>query len=126
MSRHAIETAAAVLVPLATWAVVTSVSWYSTWVYLGPVTIGAESVPPAVLAVTVVAVTAWEWRGSSSLSVSRLGLGGLAVVVFSTAVWAVATLSFTTPGLYVAGVFPMALGNLLAMLVMLRHIGARL
>jgi hypothetical protein len=101
VDRHAIETAAAVLVPLTTWAVVTGVSWYLTWVYLGPVTIGAESVPPAVLAVTVVAVTVWKYCGSSSLSVSRPGLDGLAVVILSTAVWAVATLTLTTPGLYV-------------------------
>lgn len=125
MVRHTVETLLAGAVPITTWATVASEPWYPTWLTLGPVTVGWESIPPACLAVAVLAVTAREWRDERP-HVGQLALAGLAAVVFVSAAWAAATLTFGTPGLYVAGLFPMVTGNLLAVAVLLRRVVTRL
>jgi heme A synthase len=82
--------------------------------------------PAAAFGAVVALGVAFAWVREGRPGRGRLAVGGLAALVVLTAVWAAATLNLGSSGLYVAGVLPMALGLLLAVVVLARETRAAL
>jgi MFS superfamily sulfate permease-like transporter len=122
-----LELLLALAAPLLTWvAVGLNPQWYPTWLVLGPVTLGAAELPATAFGLVVALTVLVTWRETGRPRRTRLATGALAALVVLTAVWAAATLNLGSSGLYVAGVLPMGLGLLLALVVLAREARAAL
>jgi hypothetical protein len=122
-----LELPLALAAPLLTWvAVGLNPQWYPTWLVFGPVTLSVAELPAAAFGAVVALGVAFAWVREGRPGRGRLAVGGLAALVVLTAVWAAATLNLGSSGLYVAGVLPMALGLLLAVVVLARETRAAL
>lgn len=116
--RHA-ETALAATVLVGTWLNVgVALRNYPTWLYVGDVTLPFSVLPPAALAVAVLAAVGVAHRRDRPLGRHRAAMAALAGLTVLAAAYAVVNLNLAEPGVFVAGVFPMFLGLLLAVAVL--------
>lgn len=116
--RHA-ETVLAATVLVGTWLDVgVAPRSYPTWLYVGDVTLPFSVLPPTALAVVVLAAVGVAHRRDRSLGRRCTAMVALAGLTVLTAAYAVVNLNVAQPGLFVAGVFPMFLGVVLALVVL--------
>ncbi len=112
------EVALAVAVLVTTWLDVgVALRSYPTWVYVGDVTLPFAVLLPAAFALVALAAVGAAGH-AASLGRRRVAEGVLAGLTLFTAVFAVYNLNAAEPGVYVAGVFPMFLAVVLALVVL--------